>query len=170
MSKRRVPYPPGAPLNEGGYPALDSNGRPTPWTRYRAYHLQETKGSKSSRAILRESERAAVKAKVAAEAAALRASVLTAYRPPAGKILAVDVAGLIVIGPNGGIGVTPLLARTMVVLATPGRHTVEEVVNAGWRDAAHLREGLEAFAGKLTAIGLQMSQRKTGLRITKAKG
>ncbi|WP_339164297.1 hypothetical protein [Methylobacterium bullatum] len=72
-------------------------------------------------------------------------------------------------GPGGGIGVTPLLARTIAILSAPGRHMPESVVAAGWRDADHLREGLAAFAGKLAAAGLSVSWRKAGLRVAKLK-
>lgn len=168
MSKRRVPYPEGAPLNAGGYPAFDSNGRPTPWTETRARRHEQGFG-KSSRTIRLEQERAAARARVAAEAAALRAHVQPAFKPPPGKLFGMDVDGQMLIGPAGGIGTTPLVARTMAILAAPGRHQPETLLPAGWNALEHLQEGLEAFAGKLGAIGLVLNRRNTGLRITKAK-
>ena len=130
MGKRKIPYPEGAPLNAGGYPAFDSNGRPTPWTETRArYHAQGF--GKSSRTIRLERERAAVRARLAAEAAAQRATVQLAFKPPPGRLFGVDVPGLMLIGPAGGIGTTPLLARTMAILAAPGRHQPEALLLAG---------------------------------------
>ena len=72
-------------------------------------------------------------------------------------------------GPGGGIGVTPLLARTLAILSAPGRHMPESVVAAGWRDADHLREGLTSVAGKLAVIGLILNRRKAGLQVAKLK-
>lgn len=169
MGKRKIPYPEGAPLNEGGYPAFDSNGRPTPWTRYRAAALQAQRGQPSSKTIRLVKERAAVRALVAAEAAALHATVQPAFKPPPGRLFGVDVPGMMLIGPAGGIGTTPLLARTMTILAAPGRHQPAALLPAGWRDLEHLQEGMDAFAGKLGAVGLVLNRRSTGLRVTKAK-
>lgn len=166
MTKRRIPYPEGAPLNAGGYPAFDSNGRSTPWTHYRAENYRQRLG-KSARAIRLEQERAAARARVAAEAAALRAHVQPAFKPPPGRFFGVDVPGQMLIGPSGGIGTTPLLARTMALLSAPGRHLPDALLPAGWRDLEDLQEGLEAFAGKLGALGLVLNRRSTGLRITK---
>ncbi|CAA2145623.1 hypothetical protein MBLL_04750 (plasmid) [Methylobacterium bullatum] len=79
------------------------------------------------------------------------------------------VAPLMLTGPGGGIGVSPVLARTLAILSPPGRHMPESVLAAGWRDVDHLRDGLSAFAGKLAAVGLILNRRKTGLRITRPK-
>jgi len=91
------------------------------------------------------------------------------FKLPSGKLFSVDVAGLMVIGPAGGIGTSPLMARTMAILATPGRHTPEALLSAGWRDLEHLGEGLKAFASKLKATGLVLSRSKTGLHLTRAR-
>ncbi len=116
-----------------------------------------------------ENERAAVQAQVAVEEAAQRAQVMVGFSPPSGKLFDVDVQGMMVIGPAGGVGTTLLLARTIAILAAPGRHAPEALLSAGWRDIEHLNEGLDAFAGKLRAIGLVLNRRKTGLQITKAR-
>ena len=117
----------------------------------------------------RDQDREDVRAKVAAEAAALQAQVQTGLKPPTGKLFGVEEAALMVIGPNGAIGTTALLVRTLALLSAKGRHDPEVLLSAGWQDAEHLNAGLDAFAGKLAAVGLKLDRRKTGLRITKAK-
>ena len=117
----------------------------------------------------RDQDREDVRAKVAAEASALQAQVQTGLKPPTGKLFGVEEAALMVIGPNGAIGTTALLVRTLALLSAKGRHDPEVLLSAGWQDTEHLNAGLDAFAGKLAAVGLKLDRRKTGLRITKAK-
>lgn len=128
-----------------------------------------TRGFGSSRQIAARKAKAEEQVRVDREEAALRAQVQTAFRPPAGRLFSVDLAGLMLIGPGGGIGVAPLLARTLAILSAPGRHLPESVLAAGWRDVDHLRDGLAAAAGKLAVIGLIVNRRKTGFRITRPK-
>lgn len=117
----------------------------------------------------REQERAAARVQGAADAAALLAQVQHVFKPPPGKFFSVDQSGLMLIGPGGGIGTTPLLARTMAILEAPGHHLPDALLAAGWRDLDHLQEGLDAFGAKLSAIGLTIQRRKAGLRIAKVK-
>lgn len=167
MTQRKLPYPADAPRHPNGWPMFDSNGRPTPLTSYRL--AASRKGGKSFRMRKRDQEREAFKARVAAEAATLRTQLQTAFQPPPGKLFGVEEAAMMIIGPNGGIGTTALLVRTMAQLAAKGRHAPESLLVAGWQDLDHLSAGMDAFAGKLGAVGLMLDRRKTGWRITKAK-
>src|SRR5438067_1199958 len=58
----------------------------------------------SSRTIARLREKAEAAGRDAAAARALRAQVQVGLKPPAGKLFAVDVAALVLRGPNGGLG------------------------------------------------------------------
>lgn len=136
---------------------------------YAAMRNAATRGFGSSRQIAARKAKAEEQARVARETAALEAQIQRGFRPPAGRLFGVDVEALILIGPGGGIGVTPLLARTLAILSAPGRHAPESLLAAGWRDVDHLRDGLSAFSGKLAAVGLVLNRRATGLRITKTK-
>ena len=146
-------------------------GRPASGARpdYAAMRDAKNKLVGSSRQVAARAAKAEAQARVDREEAALRAQVQTAFRPPPGRLFSVDLAGLMLIGPGGGIGVTPVLARTLAILSAPGRHVPESVLAAGWRDVDHLRDGLSAVAGKLAAVGLVLNRRATGLRITKTK-
>ena len=172
MSKRRLPYPAGAPLNEGGYPAFDSNGRPTPWTEARARrHAQYVRRpvAPASSPDDTPARRAADRALAAAEAAALRAQVVHGFRRPPGKLYGVDEVAQVLIGPYGAIAVSTLLVRTLAMLAGKGRHDPETLLAAGWRDLEHLSTGLANFAGTLAAVGLRLDRRKAGWRITRPR-
>jgi hypothetical protein len=96
-------------------------------------------------------------------------NVQRGFKPPAGDLLRNDVQGLMIIGPEGGIGTTPLMARTLEIMTGAGRHTEHDLVAAGWRDIEHLQQGLVAFGDKLHRVGLALSRHKSGLRIKKAK-
>lgn len=167
-----VPPPAPEPVIEAGFIRLVmQHSRPASGVRpdYAAMARAANKLVGSSRQVAARAAKAEAQARVDQETAALRAQVQHAFRPPAGRLFGVDLAGLMLIGPGGGIGVTPLLARTLAILSAPGRHMAESVMAAGWRDADHLRDGLAAAAGKLSAVGLILSRRKAGLRITQAK-
>jgi hypothetical protein len=121
-------------------------------------------------AARRERQRAEAAAIAASAVKALQGQVQPAFRPPAGRLWKVDAEALIIIGPAGGIGTTPVIVRTLEALTTPGRHDEAVVAAAGgWRDVEHFREALAGLAPKLAAIGLRLDRRKAGVRITKVK-
>ena len=97
--------------------------------------------------------------------AILCAQIQQGFKPQQGEQFGVDVEGLKLIGPAGGIGVTTLMARTMEVLTAPGRHALEVLLAVGWRDMEHLQEGLQAFEPNLDVLGLRSSRTPTGWRI-----
>jgi len=172
MSRRKVPYPPGASLNAGGLPAFDSNGRPTPWTEARArrHALYVRKPAALARAPEdTAARRAADRVLAEAEAAALRVQVVHGFRRPAGKLFGVDEAALVLIGPYGAIVISPILLRTLALLAGKGRHPPESLLPAGWQDLEHLSTGLAAAGLTLAAVGLRLDRRKTGWRITRLR-
>lgn len=137
---------------------------------YAAMMRAATKGTKSSRTIAADKARADQEARIAREAGALRSQVQRGFRPPPGRLWTVDAEALVIIGPAGGIGTTPVIVRTLEALSAPGRHDEAVVAAAGdWRDVAHLREAMAALAPKLAVLGLRLDRRKTGVRITKVK-
>ncbi|MCJ2051249.1 hypothetical protein [Methylobacterium sp. J-070] len=108
--------------------------------------------------------------RLAAEVDRIRSEVRLGVKSPAGKLAAVDVAGMLLLGPLGGVGCGGALLRTMEVLVSKGRHPVPSLLAAGrWEDEAALRAAVEAFRPKLAAIGLRICRRKAGLRIAKSK-
>ena len=109
-------------------------------------------------------------ARAASAMQGLRSQVQPAFRPPPGKLWKVDDAAMLIVGPAGGIGTTPVMARTLQALAASGRHDEAAVAAAtGWRDVAHLREALDGLAPKLSVLGLRIDRRKAGIRVTKAR-
>ena len=122
---------------------------------------------RENRRRARVAEKAAEAARLAQEARRLAPDVFTRIRPPHGRLMAVDVAALLIIGPAGAIGSTSLVIATMAILALGGRPNLEELVGAGWRDEAHLQEGMTALEPKLTALGLRICRRKVGWRVSK---
>ena len=75
-----------------------------------------------------------------------------------------------IVGPAGGVGTTPAIARTLEALAAPGRHDEAALAAAtGWRDVAHLREALDGLTPKLAVLGLRIDRRKVGIRVTKVR-
>ncbi|MHC2020389.1 hypothetical protein [Methylobacterium sp. CM6247] len=151
------------PLEAGDLPGFASNDQEMPCPPKVAGPL--ARRMKGARAIAREEAQAAASAGRAADTAILRAQVQHGFKPPRGKQFSVDIEGLMLIGPAGGIGVTSLMARTMEILTAPGRHAPEALLPAGWRDMEHLLEGFEAFVPKLGVLGLRFSQTPTGWRI-----
>ena len=85
-------------------------GRPASGARpdYAAMRDAKNKLVGSSRQVAARAAKAEAQARVDREEAALRAQVQTAFRPPPGRLFSVDLAGLMLIGPGGGIGVTPV--------------------------------------------------------------
>lgn len=151
------------PLDADDLPGFASNNQGMPcFPKVAAPLAPQMKGS---RAIAREEAQAAAKAGRAANTAILRAQVQRGFKPPRGKQFSVDIEGLMLIGPAGGIGVTSLMARTMEILTAPGRHAPEALLPAGWRDVEHLLEGFEAFEPKLDVLGLRFSRTPMGWRI-----
>ena len=124
----------------------------------------------SSRTIARMRERAEAEARNAAAAQALVRQVQPRLRPSRGRLFDVDVAGLMLRGPTGGIGSSSRIIETLSPLATGGRHSATVLVDAGkWAGEAALRDALKAVAPKLDAIGLRICWRKPGLRMAKAR-
>src|ERR1700712_3549511 len=124
----------------------------------------------SSLQLENERARAAEQARVAESAKTVGAQVQTGFRPPSGRLFSVDVEALMILGPNGGVGTTAVIARTLAPLAAEGRQDEHELaVATGWRDEGHLREGLAALAPKLAALGLRLDRRKAGIRIGKPR-
>lgn len=172
MPGRKIVYPSDMPLNEGGFPAYDSLGRPTPWTEARARRHAHYTGRKARRLLVakdRAEDRVAEQARVAAEAAACRARVVNGFSRPPGKLYGVDEAALMLIGPYGAIDASPLLLRTLALLSAKGRHDPEALLIAGWRDLDHLTGGLTAASPILAAVGLRLDRRSTGWRITRPR-
>lgn len=123
----------------------------------------------SSRTIAAAKAKAAAHERNAAAALALRAQVQKGFRVPAGRVFSVDVAALLIIGPAGALGTSPLVARTLEILAQGGRHAEADLVAAGWRDADSLREGLASMGPKLVALGLRVDRRRAGVRIGRVR-
>ena len=124
----------------------------------------------SSRAIARLRERAEAEARNTAAARVLAAQVQRGLRPPPGRLFATDAAGLVLCGPNGGMGTTERMVRTLAPLAARGRHAAAALVAAGgWRDEEALWEALAGIGPKLAVLGLRICRRKAGLRIAKFK-
>lgn len=151
------------PLETDDLPGIGSNDQGMPCPPKVAAPLAPR--MKGSRAIARVQAQASAKAGKAADVAILRAQVQHGFKPPRGKQFSVDVEGMMLIGPVGGIGVTSLMARTMEILTAPGRHAPEALLPAGWRDMEHLQEGFQAFEPKLDVLGLRFSRTSTGWRI-----
>ena len=123
-----------------------------------------------SRTIGRMRAKAEAAERAAAAAQALARQVQPGLRPPPGCLFAVDVEGLVLRGPRGGIGSSPQIIATLVPLAQGGRHPVETLVVAGgWTGEEGLREALAALVPKLRVIGLRVCRRKAGIRIAKVR-
>jgi hypothetical protein len=102
-------------------------------------------------------------------AQALARQVMPALRPPPGRLFAVDGAALLLRGPQGGIGSTERMVRTLAPLAAGGRHLPAVLMAAGgWQDEEALQEALAGLGPKLAALGLRICRRKAGLRMAKA--
>ena len=99
-----------------------------------------------------------------------RAQVQPGFKPPAGRLWAVDDAGLMLIGPKGAIGTSAAVVHVLAPLAAGGRHDEAGIAaGTGCRDAEHLKEVLTGMAGKLAAIGLRVDWRKAGIRVAKVR-
>lgn len=108
-------------------------------------------------------------ARLTAEVDRIRSEIRLGVKPPTGKLAAVDVAGMLLIGPLGAVGCGGVLLRTCEVLVGRGRHPVPSLLAAGrWQDEAALRTALEAFRPRLTAVGLRVCRRKAGWRLAPA--
>lgn len=106
--------------------------------------------------------------RLAAEVARIRSEVRMGVKPPAGRLAAVDVAAMLLLGPLGAVDCGGALLRTLEVLVGKGRHPVSSLLAAGrWQDETALRAALEAFRPKLAAIGLRVCRRKAGWRLSK---
>jgi hypothetical protein len=124
----------------------------------------------SSRTIARLKAKADDAARTAEAARVLRGQVQPRLKPPAGKLFAVDIEGLVLRGPAGGIGTSERMARTLAPLAARGRYSPAILTEAGgWQDEAALRAALAGLAPKLEAVGLRICRRKAGLRMARAK-
>ena len=124
----------------------------------------------SSKTIARRREKAEAIARDAATARQLAQQVQPGLRPPAGRLFAVDEAGLLLRGPAGGIGSTERMVRTLAPLAAGGRHAAAVLMVAGgWQDDQALCEALAGIGGKLAALGLRIDRRKAGIRMAKIK-
>ncbi len=123
-----------------------------------------------SRTIARLRAKAEAAERAAAAAQALIRRVQPGLRPPPGRLFCVDVAGLVLRGPHGGIGTSERMACTLMPLAQGGRQPVETLVAAGGlADETALREALAALAPKLGVIGLRVCRRKAGIRMAKVR-
>lgn len=144
--------------------------RPDGRIDYAAMRNAVTKGTKTSRQINAAAERAATGERLSAVTAAIRSQVQSGFMLPPGKQWTVDVGALLLIGPAGAIGVSALMARTLVALSGSGRHDEARIVaSAGCRDVPHLRELLAGIAGRLAAVDLRVDRRRTGIRIAKMR-
>lgn len=124
----------------------------------------------SSRTIARLKAKADDATRTAEAARVLRSQVQSGLKPPAGKLFSVDIGGMVLCGPAGGIGTSERMARTLAPLAAGGRHPGNALVAAGtWVDEGALREALAGLAPKLEAVGLRICRRKAGLRMARAK-
>ncbi|MET3485856.1 hypothetical protein [Methylobacterium sp. 1973] len=125
---------------------------------------------RAKRAGERALAKAADAARLAAEVDRIRSEIRLGVKPPTGKLAAVDVAGMLLIGPLGAVGCGGALLRTLEVLVGRGRHPVPSLLAAGrWQDEAALRAALKASRPKLAAIGLQICRRKAGWRMAKER-
>ncbi|MCJ2018625.1 hypothetical protein MKK84_14460 [Methylobacterium sp. E-065] len=107
-------------------------------------------------------------ARMAVEVARIRSEIRLGVKPPAGRLAAVDVPAMLLLGPLGAVGCGAALMRTCEVLAGRGRHPVPSLLIAGrWDDEAALRAALKAFKPKLAAIGLRVCRRKAGWRLAR---
>lgn len=124
----------------------------------------------SSREIARRKAKAEEAARTAAAAKALQGHVQRGLCPPPGRLCAVDIPGLMLIGSGGAIKTSERMVRTLEPLAAGGRHPIEVLISAGaWNDERSLREALAGIGGKLAAIGLRIDWRKAGLRLARAR-
>jgi hypothetical protein len=122
-----------------------------------------------SRTIARMRDKAEAAARAASAAQALARQVQPGLRPPPGRLFSVDLAGLVLRGPRGGVGSTSRIIATLAPLAQGGRHPVAALMTAGgWADEGALREALAALAPKLAVLGLRVCRRKAGFRMAKA--
>jgi len=109
-------------------------------------------------------------AQLAVEVDRIRSEIRLGVKPPAGRLAAVDVAGMLLLGPLGAVGCGGALLCTLEVLAGRGRHPVPSLLAAGrWQDEAALRAALEASRPRLAAIGLRICRRKAGWRLAKER-
>ncbi|MDP4024045.1 hypothetical protein Q8W71_15555 [Methylobacterium sp. NEAU 140] len=124
----------------------------------------------SSRTLARMREKADEAARNAEAARTLRAQVQPGLRPPPGRLFDVDVAGMVLRGPLGGIGTSERMVRTLHVLTHGGRHPAAVLVVAGgWRDEPALIEALRGLRPRLAAVGLRLDRRKAGVRMAKER-
>ena len=124
----------------------------------------------SSRTIARLREKVETQARNAAAAQQLQTQLQRAFRPPAGRLFAVDAAALLLIGPAGALGTTSRMVKTLEPLAAGGRHLPSVLVAAGgWQDEQALREALAGLGPKLAILNLRVCHRKAGLRMAKAR-
>ena len=123
-----------------------------------------------SRTIARLRAKAEAAERAASAAQALARQVQPGLRPPPGKLFGADPAGMVICGPRGGIGSSPRIIATLTPLAQGGRHPATALMAAGgWASEEALREALAGLGPKLSAIGLRVCRRKTGLRMARAR-
>ncbi|MDP4022431.1 hypothetical protein Q8W71_07340 [Methylobacterium sp. NEAU 140] len=140
--------------------------------RRAAYAERDRVASKAHtrrREIERQAARAADAARLAEEVRKIRGEARLGLLPPPGRLAAVDMDALLLIGPLGAVGCGAALLRSLAVLMGKGRHPVPALVAAGsWKDEAALQTAVEAFRPRLAAIGLRLCRRKLGWRLTSA--
>lgn len=89
-------------------------------------------------------------------------------KQPPGRLAAVDIAAMLLLGPSGGVGCGEALLRTLEVLVGRGWHPVPPRLVAGrWQDETALRTAQEAFRSKLAADGLRVCRRIAGWRLSR---
>lgn len=121
---------------------------------------------RAKRAGERALAKAADAARMATEVDRIRLEIRLGVKPPSGTLAAVDVAGMLLLGPLGAVGCGGALLRTLEVLVGRGRHPVPSLLAAGrWQDEAALWVALEAFRPRLMAAGLRICRRKAGWRL-----
>lgn len=137
--------------------------------RYAERDRARSKRRTRDRELQRQAARAADAVSLAAQVAKVRHEARLGLLPPPGRLAAVDVAALLLLGPLGAVGCGATLLRSLDVLMGKGRHPVSVLVAAGpWTDEAALRAALDAFRSRLVAIGLRVCRRKAGWRLTRA--
>lgn len=148
-------------------PSPEAAARRAEYTARDRLHAATIRAKRAgARALAKEGDAA----RLAAEIDRIRSEVRLGVKAPAGRLAAVDVAAMLLLGPQGAVGCGGALLRTLDVMVGKGRHPVPSLLSAGpWQDEAALRAALEAFRPKLAAIGLRLCRRKAGWRLARMK-